>query len=200
MLGRVAGLVAEEPASCFTHAIFTAQFVELQNYIHVMVIRFIHKQQCNRKMAQFQLRSGKTTWGALGAGSFQGWRRNIFNLISLNCHPRHVLTCPRCGSLISHLSRRRFWERPFRLVFVRAFWCKSCEGRSLLYYRPDFGCEFVRVFRRVSTPFRGYLEDLAKVGPESPNDSSPVVCSRDPMLEKRQANSSEICEQIAVSG
>ena len=42
MLGRVAGLVAKEPASRFTHAILTAQFVELQNDIHVMVIRFIH--------------------------------------------------------------------------------------------------------------------------------------------------------------
>src|SRR6202042_1358791 len=49
MLRPVAGLVAKEPASRFTHAVFTAQFVKLQNDVHVMVIRFIHKEQCNRR-------------------------------------------------------------------------------------------------------------------------------------------------------
>src|ERR1700733_4872436 len=42
MLLRGAGLVARQPASRFTHAVLTAQLVELQNHIHVMVCRFIH--------------------------------------------------------------------------------------------------------------------------------------------------------------
>lgn len=49
-----------------------------------------------------------------------------------------VLACPQCDSPNVALSQRRFWERPLRIVFIRAFRCKACARRSLLYYGPDF--------------------------------------------------------------
>jgi hypothetical protein len=37
--------------------------------------------------------------------------------------------CSRCGSSILRRSRTRFWERPFRLIFLRPYRCRDCEHR-----------------------------------------------------------------------
>jgi hypothetical protein len=48
-----------------------------------------------------------------------------------------VVKCPHCDSCTLSPSRRRLWERPLRILLIRAFRCRACDTRALIYYGPN---------------------------------------------------------------
>ncbi len=69
-----------------------------------------------------------------------------------------VLTCPKCKSCNFTLSQRKSWERPFRILLIRAFRCRSCGQRSLLYYGPPFAIRLPEPLREASLTLHRHLK------------------------------------------
>jgi DNA-directed RNA polymerase subunit RPC12/RpoP len=52
--------------------------------------------------------------------------------------PKKAPVCPECGSARLQWSRTRWWELLMRVVFIRAYRCRSCRYRGYLL-KPLFG-------------------------------------------------------------
>jgi hypothetical protein len=71
-----------------------------------------------------------------------------------------VLKCPQCDSCALLFSHRRLWERPLRLFVIRAFRCRACNTRALIYYGPDFAGLAVQRFRSAARAAHAILRTV----------------------------------------